>query len=562
MKKITLVTGLWDLGRNNLTSFKRSFDSYIECFKRLLSLDLNFIVYVPEELRQDVLLSRGHKNQTQVITRNLSEFKTQFPFYDCVQAIRTSSKWLDNQPSWLLESPQAQLPDYNPIVMSKMFVLNDATYHDGGSSDYYFWIDGGLTNTVSAGFLENLKHIGTFMEDKKDKLLFINYPYGDSYEIHGFKRDQLEQYCGKKVTSIPRGGFFGGSKDVINNFNGIYYQELGQTLSDGYMGTEESVFCILDAKYNAAIHNYMVEDNGLIWPFFDNLKNYKEAEPAIESAKTKKLNELETAIYILTFNSPKQVEVLLQSFELADPNFLIKPKIYLIDNSTKAETLPAYLELCKKYNMNHVKHDNIGICGGRQWAAEHFAESNADYYLFFEDDMLLHPPCRTTCWAGYDAYAQNLFQTSLEIIHLEQYDYLKLSYSEFYGNNKTQWAWYNISPDWRQHYFPDKPELPKHGLDVDAPLTMVKNHKTYKHIRYLEGEFHYCNWPIWMGKTGNKKVFLEKKYQYLYEQNWMAETFYNIKSGRIRCAVLSLSPINHHRFEHYSGEERKENPYA
>ena len=154
MKKITLVTGLWDLGRNNLTSFKRSFDSYIECFKRLLSLDLNFIVYVPEELRQDVLLSRGHKNQTQVITRNLSEFKTQFPFYDCVQAIRTSSKWLDNQPSWLLESPQAQLPDYNPIVMSKMFVLNDATYHDGGSSDYYFWIDGGLTNTVGAGFLK------------------------------------------------------------------------------------------------------------------------------------------------------------------------------------------------------------------------------------------------------------------------------------------------------------------------------------------------------------------------------------------------------------------------
>ena len=562
MEKITLVTGLWDLGRDNLTSFKRSFDSYIECFKRLLSLDLNFIVYVPEELRQDVLLSRGHKNQTQVITRNLSEFKTQFPFYDRVQAIRTSSKWLENQPGWLLESPQAQLPDYNPIVMSKMFMLNDATYHTGGASDYYFWIDVGLTNTVGAGFLENLKYIGNFMEDKKDKLLFINYPYGDSYEIHGFKREQLEQYCGKKVTSIPRGGFFGGSKDVINNFNGIYYQELGQTLSDGYMGTEESVFCILDAKHSAAIHNYMVEDNGLIWPFFDNLKNYKEVEPAIEPAKRKKLNELETAIYILTFNSPKQVEVLLQSFELADPDFLTKPKIYLINNSTKAETLPAYLELCEKYGMVHVKHNNIGICGGRQWAAEHFAESSADYYLFFEDDMLLHPPCRTTCWAGYDAYAKNLFQISLEIIHLEQYDYLKLSYSEFYGDNKTQWAWYNISADWRRHYFPDKPELPKHGLDVDAPLTKVLEQKTYKHIRYFEGEFHYCNWPIWMGKTGNKKVFLEKKYQYLYEQNWMAETFYNIKSGRIRCAVLSLSPINHYRFEHYSGEERKENPYA
>mgnify|MGYP003352231257 CR=1 FL=1 len=41
---------------------------------------------------------------------------------------------------------------YNPLVMSKMFLLHDARLLDSFNSEYMFWIDAGLTNTVHPGY--------------------------------------------------------------------------------------------------------------------------------------------------------------------------------------------------------------------------------------------------------------------------------------------------------------------------------------------------------------------------------------------------------------------------
>ena len=564
MTKVTLVTGLWDIGRGNLKEFKRSFEHYVERLEELLSLDFSFVVFVPEELQRKVHLLRGHNKRTTVVVKSLEQFQTWFPFWGQVQKIRTSDQWLEGQPTWLFDSPQAQLEYYNPIVMSKMFMLNDGVLLDGGQSDYYFWIDGGLTTTCNAGFLQNLKNIDKWMsEHAEDKFLFLNYPYDSStQEIHGFQRKALEKYARKTVESIPRGGFFGGHKDVVKKMNGWYYDILYKTVSDGFMGTEESVFCILDSLYKPHVHNFMLEDNGLVYPFFDQLKDvtHEQKEPAVskQPKQHKNFNSLKTAAYILTYNSPKQVKWLLNSFEVADSNFLTKPDIFLIDNSTDPSVEQEYAQLCKDYNLHRIKQNNIGICGARQLAAEHFDQHNYDYYLFFEDDMFLYPPAKARCYEGFDVYTENLFERSLEIMHLEKYDYLKLSYSEFYGSNKTQWAWYNIEQIWREEYFPDNHQLPREGLAANPPETVEYCRKTYGSLGYVEGEFHYCNWPLWISREGNRKIFLDTKSDYVFEQKWMADTFYKIKDGSIKCAVLALSPINHNRFDFYPSSERKE----
>ena len=100
----------------------------------------------------------------------------------------------------------------------------------------------------------------------------------------------------------------------------------------------------------------------------------------------------------------------------------------MINNSIDRSTDQAYDELCAKYNIEQIKFDNIGVCGGRQYAAEHFHQSDSDYYLFFEDDMYLFPPSNgVTCRSGYRTYLPNLFFNTLGIIHRENYDYLKLT---------------------------------------------------------------------------------------------------------------------------------------
>ena len=44
----------------------------------------------------------------------------------------------------------------------------------------------------------------------------------------------------------------------------------------------------------------------------------------------------------------------------------------LLNNSIDDSTQEEYAAICDLYGFTEVRKDNIGICGGRQWVAEHF----------------------------------------------------------------------------------------------------------------------------------------------------------------------------------------------
>ena len=126
--KITLVTGLWDIKRDELSEgWSRPFDShYLKKFEELLKVDCNLIIFGDEDLEKFVSQRREEKN-TQFIKRELSWFKNEF--FEKIQLIRNNSDWY-NQSGWLVDSTQAKLEMYNPLVMGKMFLLNDAKILD------------------------------------------------------------------------------------------------------------------------------------------------------------------------------------------------------------------------------------------------------------------------------------------------------------------------------------------------------------------------------------------------------------------------------------------------
>jgi len=50
MNKITLVTGLWDIGRGDLQKeWSRSFQHYLDKFQQLLQVDVNTIIFGDKE---------------------------------------------------------------------------------------------------------------------------------------------------------------------------------------------------------------------------------------------------------------------------------------------------------------------------------------------------------------------------------------------------------------------------------------------------------------------------------------------------------------------------------
>lgn len=555
-KDVTIVTGLFDLKRGEIEGWgKRDFQQYKDRFFELLQSDAQMCIWIPKELEEEVLQIRGDK-PTKIYTKELEDFKTWFPFFDKVQEIRTNPEWI-NFAGWLAESPQASLEFYNPMMMCKMFMVNDSAIMNPFNSEYFYWIDGGLSSTVNPGYfshdnvLDNLENY----TDNIGKFTFIQYPYDGNEEIHGFERTKMAEYCGVDfVNKISRGGFWGGSKEQLHKVNSLYYNILDDTLNKGYMGADECLFTILTYKHPELIQPFDVAGDGLIWPFFENLKEYKD-----KVAEVIPFSKIKPIIYVLTYNSPAQFEKLCKSFELVDEDFLKKPRKILLNNSIDRTTDEAYDKLCEVHGFEQVHKDNIGICGGRQWCAEHFNETDADYYIFFEDDMFLHPNNEEVCRMGFKRYVDNLFTKSLKIIHNEKYDFLKLSFSEFYGENSVQWAWYNVPQNIREKYFPKNKHLPYMGIDPNAPKTQYSYIKQQNNLTYIEGDTHYCNWPMWVSREGNQKIFLDTTWDHPFEQTWMSYVFQKQQNKEIQTAILLLSPINHDRFEFYPVEDRREN---
>ena len=545
-KKTTIVTGLWDLGRGNLTGWaKRDFKQYKDRFFDLLQCDANMCIWIPRELEEEVwkVKSRTPDN-TKVYYKELSDFKTWFPFFDKVQEIRNSDKW-KNFAGWLPDSPQAALEFYNPMMMCKMFMVNDSAILNPFDSKYFYWIDGGITSTVGTGYFTDDKVFDKLpaYTDSVDKFTVITYPYTSNEEIHGFERKAMARHCNTEyVDYVARGGFWGGKKEMIHKINDMYYGVLQGTMNDNLMGADECLFTILAHQNPNIINKFPVAGNGLIWPFFEFLKNFKEPEIVdliipkvnaedveyIQTAEEIKLNRSGdgTNLYIVTFNSPPQLQLLFDSIEKSNPEIL-RSKKYLIDNSIDVSTVPEYDKIASKYGFEVIRKGNLGVCGARQWAAQHFHDSDSKYIVWFEDDMFLVDKIQL-CRNGLNQHVDNWLSKGINIIEKENLDFLKLSFSEFFGDHHKQWAWHNVPGDIREKYFPNNAE-PRLRWNISG---------CREGLSYLIGEVYYSNWPSIMTKAGNYKVFLETVYASPFEQTLMSGCFQLSKKGRIRSGVL------------------------
>ena len=556
MSNITLVTGIWDIGRGDLSEgWSRSYQHYLDKFEQLLDVQENMIIFGDESLKEFVFRKRNESN-TQFIVRPINWF-TSSEFFPLIQDIRSNPNWY-TQTGWLEQSTQAKLENYNPLVMSKVFLLHDAKIFDKFDSEYMFWIDGGLTNTVHPGYFTHDKVLDK-LSKYISKFSFISFPYGAETEIHGFEYNKLNSIAGDKVTKVSRGGFFGGPKSSISDINGIYYGLLKSTLQEGYMGTEESIFSIMSYKHSDLINYFEIESSGLVGKFFEDLKDDKlipknEGKVSVENT----LDTNKVGLYVITFNSPNQFETLIKSMLEYDKDFILKPKKFLLDNSTDLSTTPRYQELCEEYGFEHIKKDNIGIVGGRVFVAEHFDETDLDFYYWFEDDMAFYPKKGEVCRNGFNRFIPNLYSKTLQIIKNENFDFLKLNYSEFYGDNGVQWSWYNLPQDKRKELFPEKPTLPVQGLDPNAPKTKFKSIKTYQGLSYADGEIYLCNWPILLTKEGNYKCYIETQWAHPFEQTLMSYCYQETVKGNINPGLLLLTPTEHDRYEHYDHSLRKE----
>lgn len=255
----------------------------------------------------------------------------------------------------------------------------------------------------------------------------------------------------------------------------------------------------------------------------------------------------DVVVYAITYNAPGQLERWLTSLAAGAPDILNLPRKFLLDNSTRPDTTAAYDQLAAQYGFTILRHGNLGISGGRYFCAQHFEQLEGAWaMIWFEDDMLLAPPIPAVCRNGLTSYVPSLLARAISVVLKERLDYLKLSFTEFFGDHHLNWAWYNVPGPVRRREFPD-----------GTYHTRISHTGVEDGVSYVVGEVHYSNWPTLMTRRGNAQLFLAKP-EPLHEQHYMADAFLLMRGGTLRAGVLLASPIQHDRTHHYAADDRKE----
>ena len=132
-------------------------------------------------------------------------------------------------------------------------------------------------------------------------------------------------------------------------------------------------------KHSDLINYFEIEGNGLFGKFFEDLK---EDRLQVKNENTVRpsynLDASKVGLYVITFNSPNQFRTLIDSMLAYDKDYINKTTKFLLNNSTDTSTYNEYQKLCEEYNFEHIvpAEGNLGICGGRQFIAEHFDKTN------------------------------------------------------------------------------------------------------------------------------------------------------------------------------------------
>jgi hypothetical protein len=260
------------------------------------------------------------------------------------------------------------------------------------------------------------------------------------------------------------------------------------------------------------------------------------------------------SLYILTYNAPKQLNLWCETFLLNFPNFFVNCRKLLINNSDNYSLNIEYKEVIENYDLEIIFNEgNIGINDGRLLAAKHFHKSEEKYMIFFEDDMLINGNSDIICKSGFKTFNKRLFEVLVNLMEMEEFDYIKLSFSEVFGDNSENWAWYTVKDEFKDKLFFNLPN----GESDKA--TIVDYIKVYEGLPYASGDFFYCNWPLIFGKNGNKKIFLDEIFKENFETRWMLKSLELHRQQKLKAGCLLLSPIKHNRVFDYDRSTRKEN---
>jgi hypothetical protein len=364
LSKTTIVTGLWDFeGYESESQNGEIYLSNIDSFNKLLDLNLNLVIF-GDEKTENLVWEKRKKENTQFILRNFDWFKNEF--FERIQKVRKNL---------VVESENFLYEMYSPIELCKIFLLNDSKILNVFNSDYVYWVDSKimkLDNVNESNFESFFKKLS----EENDKFIFTSDNLIDISNIDGFPISKIYSFLDTSIDMVVSNLFFGGPIHTITDINFMYYNLLSETLNQGLMGSDKSLFTILLHK-NSSLINYIQipvdqDFNQFINTPIESYKNNTN-QGLIDDPKIE-----ETAIYFLLNKGESEMEY---PINIIGKNNNIK-KYLVVDDFDLSQEIK---KLCMERNIEILNSENnLESLNETKIVEDHFSLSDKNYMLLVQ----------------------------------------------------------------------------------------------------------------------------------------------------------------------------------
>lgn len=246
IKNTTIVTAIFDIGRDGWDSYGLSYNTYLHWMRNILYFDSNIVIYTEEKFKKFIEDVRKHVDptltKTTIIIDEISNIESYKLYYNEVKVLMESDEF---KKRIHFNVPEMTKPLYNIIIFNKLFFIKESIEKNHFNSDLFIWCDAGILRNDIPVIKEGFPNVDKINNGFNDKITFFSHETNFSTPSKDFHLISQFRY-------IHGGCFFVPNNGSIDNIIKSFTKEITESLKRGYVGSEEKYldFCYLEDKTN------------------------------------------------------------------------------------------------------------------------------------------------------------------------------------------------------------------------------------------------------------------------------------------------------------------------
>jgi hypothetical protein len=176
IKNPTIVTALFDIGRDKWDSYGLSYESYIMWIKNLLMYDTQMVIYTEEKfldiLKEKRLLSDPNFEKTIFVLKKIEELESFKLYFEKVDTLMKSEKFKTKK---IFNVPEMTKPLYNIVIFNKLFYISESIEKKHFNSDFFIWLDAGVLRESTKNVINQWPNLDKINKKYSDKITFFSH---------------------------------------------------------------------------------------------------------------------------------------------------------------------------------------------------------------------------------------------------------------------------------------------------------------------------------------------------------------------------------------------------